>query len=193
MQYEGSGVASTAARYLYADEQGSIIATTDNAGALLLNGIDKYDEYGIPADRFRAGVSLNSGRFQYTGQQWIGDLAMYYYKARFYSPTLGRFMQTDPIGYEAGDPNLYAYVNDDPTDKTDPIGNSPLEFGFGILTDAMSLASDIRDAPRSALSQWTSGIWPRRRSYPRAQRGRSRRRGCPRRGARSRRCESDLS
>ena len=143
VQYEGSGVASTAARYLYADEQGSIIATTDNAGALLLNGIDKYDEYGIPQTD-SSGVSLNSGRFQYTGQQWIGDLAMYYYKARFYSPTLGRFMQTDPIGYEAGDPNLYAYVNDDPTDKTDPIGNSPLEFGFGIL-DAMSLASDIRD------------------------------------------------
>lgn len=48
VQYEGTKVASTAARFLYADAQGSIIATTDNAGDLMLNGINKYDEYGIP-------------------------------------------------------------------------------------------------------------------------------------------------
>jgi RHS repeat-associated protein len=39
----------------------------------------------------------NAGRFQYTGQVWLAELGMYYYKARIYSPTLGRFMQTDPM------------------------------------------------------------------------------------------------
>ena len=36
-----------------------------------------------------------------TGQQWLPELGMYHYKARIYSPTLGRFLQTDPIGYGA--------------------------------------------------------------------------------------------
>lgn len=112
--YEGSGFATANERFMRPDWQGSIAIVSDSAGANAL-AVNTYDEYGIPG-------SGNQGRFQYTGQAWQPDLGMYYYKARFYSPTLGRFMQTDPIGYAGGQTNIYAYVGDDPVDGTDPSG-----------------------------------------------------------------------
>jgi RHS repeat-associated protein len=108
--YSGSSLG--ARRFLGADERGSIISVSGNGGGSQF--INRYDEYGVPQ-------SGNTGRFQYTGQQWQADSQLYYYKSRFYSPYLGRFMQTDPVGYRSG-LNLYNYAGSDPVNLIDSLG-----------------------------------------------------------------------
>lgn len=107
--YEGADFSQR--NYLHADERGSIIATSDGSGTA---SPYTYGPYGEP-------TSWSGSRFRYTGQMAIPEANLYYYKARVYSPVLGRFLQTDPIGGQ-DDLNLYAYTHDDPIDGADPSG-----------------------------------------------------------------------
>jgi RHS repeat-associated protein len=126
--FEGPGLDQP--RFPYADRHGSVIAVSGPGGAVL--AINTYDEYGIPGAPQRPATALGThGRFQYTGQAWLPELGMYHYKARIYSPVLGRFLQVDPIGYDGGI-NLYNYADVDPLNYTDPSGNHPVVVALGI-------------------------------------------------------------
>jgi RHS repeat-associated protein len=123
--YEGAG--TTTKNWQYADHPGSIVATADGTGTS--TAIYTYGPFGES--------SLTPGiRYGYTGQRSMAALGLLYYKARFYSPSLGRFLQPDPIGY-ADDLNLYAYVGNNPVNFTDPSGL--------ILADAKLLGGKLAD------------------------------------------------
>jgi len=143
--YEGSG--TTDRRYLQGDERGSIVAVTNGAGATL--SINSYDEYGTPD-------ALNLGRFGYTGQAWLPETGLYYYKARIYSPSLGRFLQTDPTGYDDG-LNWYNYAGGDPVNGSDPMGLSRLTTTFSNCYGNCGSGGDYSSIPRENWSGIPSG------------------------------------
>ncbi|MBM3859084.1 MAG: RHS repeat-associated core domain-containing protein [Verrucomicrobia bacterium] len=115
---------SGATHYFHHDGLGSTIALTDSTGALLESYT--YDVFGMPSFWDAAGNSLPSSlfanRFLFTGREYLADLTLYDYRNRFYSPLLGRFLQTDPVRFDAEDVNLYRYVSNNPARWLDSIG-----------------------------------------------------------------------
>jgi RHS repeat-associated protein len=97
------------------DALGSIIGLVDASGNLVTQY--SYDPFGNTT----ATGSVNSNGFQYTGRENEGN-SLYFYRARYYSPVLGRFVNEDPLGFAGSGPNFYAYVFDSPTNLTDPFG-----------------------------------------------------------------------
>jgi len=82
----------------------------------------------------RAAASGNE--FQYTGRENDGS-GLYYYRARYYHPGLQSFISEDPIGFAGGDFNVYAYVRDNPSSFTDPIGRWLCRMDLPGLGDAL--------------------------------------------------------
>lgn len=108
--------------YYQFDALGSVAHVNGSSGAIVESY--KYDVYGQFS---RSGTDIENQYF-FTGRQYDPETGLYYYRARYYSPSLGRFLQTDPLHYVDG-PNLYTYVTNNPVNLIDPLGFWTVQIG----------------------------------------------------------------
>lgn len=139
--YEGATISSSTRQWLHGNHQGSIIGVSGSSGALVGSPYS-YLAYGEPD----VTHGWSGSRFRYTGQIAIPEVELYHYKSRVYDPAIGRFLQTDSIGYK-DDLNLYAYVGNDPLNRTDPTGRTWRDFWRALATAIMHWTSEDPPPP----------------------------------------------
>ena len=122
--------------YVHTDSIGSTTTVTDENGSLVERV--RYDAYGVPSFTDALGQTLkkstvgNTTLFQ--GREYDYDLALYNYRARYFDPSMGRFLQTDPLGYQDS-MNLYQGMNMNPGNFVDPWGEETYRIFFGFRQD----------------------------------------------------------
>jgi RHS repeat-associated protein len=141
-------------RYIHGDGVDELLARVDGAGMLawietdrlgsvrdILDGTGAlrdtlgYDSWGAVTTETNASWS---GRYGWTGRERETETGLQHNGERFYDPGTGRWLQQDPSGFNAGDSNLYRYVNNEPVTTTDPFGLSPPVLdarGFPVVPD----------------------------------------------------------
>ena len=113
---------ATGNEYFHPNALGSVLVLTNDAGAVTTSY--SYEAFGKTTI-----TGTTSNPFQYTGRENDGT-GLYYYRTRYYHPTLARFTREDPIGLFGQDVNFYAYVYNNPTNFVDPTGKWGLAGGI---------------------------------------------------------------
>jgi RHS repeat-associated protein len=117
-------------RYARQDAGGTVDwYLTDNVGSVrqlvrtdgTVRDAITYSAFGTPTD-----THANQGdRFKFTGREYDAGAGQYYYRARYYGADVGRFRSEDPLGFAAGDTNVYRYAAGEPGIWADPTGHMP--------------------------------------------------------------------
>ena len=107
---------SSAVYYYHYNALGSVVALSDSYG----DSCQSY-EYSAFGEVWASDPNFIANPYMFTGRRFDYETGLYYYRARYYNPYIGRFLQTDPVGYGDGI-NWYAYCGNNPLNFVDPSG-----------------------------------------------------------------------
>ena len=141
--------AATSREYYHANRLGSVIAMADETGTLTAQYV--YTPFGVE-DAYNA----SGNPFRYTGRRLDAQWGIYYYRARYYDPQIGRFLETDPAWY-VDSMNLYAYVGNDPVNNIDPTGMCKVKDGAITECDVI-IDEDLSDEERETAEEFLRQI-----------------------------------
>jgi RHS repeat-associated protein len=116
------------------DQVTSVVALTGHTGSL-----DESTGYA-PFGETLVGSPTTANALRYTGRERDPGTGLYYYRARYYDPAIGRFLSEDPLGFASGDVNFYAYVGNNPLGFNDPRGEA-LETAWDVVNVGIGGAS----------------------------------------------------
>ena len=163
---DGSGTATLSTRYLHGPQFDQALASETVSGNVVTWALSDHQGTVRDMARYASGITtiVNHRKFDafgnltaesdstvkflfsYTGREWDGDAELYYYRARWYDAKLGRFISEDPIGFAAGDANVTRYVDNSPSNATDPTGlfqqPPPIPLIFNIYVDVLEPHED---------------------------------------------------
>ena len=108
-----------------ADALGSTVGLVGSSGTIGTNYT--YQPFGAATVN-----GTNANPYQFTGRE-NDATGLYFYRARYYSPTFQRFVSQDPIGFGGGDANLYRYAYDNAVNGRDPSGQGLIGGGIGLI------------------------------------------------------------
>ncbi len=125
--------------YYLTDHLGSTRGLTNGAGELL----QRYDY--TPYGQLQASAGNSNNPYRYTGREQ-DESGLYYYRARYYSPDMGRFISEDSYGFASGDVNFYAYALGNPISYSDPSGHIAWFVVLPLIWAGIEIALSIYDA-----------------------------------------------
>jgi len=136
--------------FFHQDGLGTITDLTDSSGATAKSY--SYDAYG----NILESPGTVEQPYTYTGREFDSESGLLYYRARYYDPTNGRFLQKDPIGFEVGDIHFYSYVAGNPINFVDPHGlqavqSIPLGAAVGEASSGVAIGGTAAGASGAAV------------------------------------------
>ena len=138
---------STGTSSFCCNHQYSVTAVTTSAGAIAERYA--YTAYGLPAILDASASVLSSSainnRYTYTGREWDTTLGLHHFRARWMSPSAGRFLGRDPIGYDAG-VSVYQFLRSRILVRLDPTGTVDINCHCSCIREVSGRLEDSFEA-----------------------------------------------